>query len=90
MEIHAKAEVLLEAANTTVKIADPSGLTRIESGMEGNDGYVGMWGYKNGALAIEFGHQPSGYFADIPLQGPSGAVHHYQSGRNMSRTGGGR
>ena len=71
-KIHARAEALLAAAASAVKIADPSGLTRIDSEMEGNDGIVSMWGYKHGALAIEFGHYPFGCVCGHPTKPPSG------------------
>jgi hypothetical protein len=73
-QVHRKAEQNLERARASghTKIADPGGLTEIGSFMDGDDGVVWMSGYKNGAMAIEFGHAPSGVFAGTSTKAPEG------------------
>ena len=69
---------LAEARATTQwdKIADPSHMTSIGAAQETSakygsiDYYVYMEAYKQGAMALEFGHAPSGVF------GPGGSLSH--------------
>ena len=80
-EVEAKARGNLRAARSTTewtKIADPDGLTHVgaatDSGKYGDlDYYVYMEAYKQGAMALEFGHAPSGVF------GPDGAYAHVKT-----------
>lgn len=77
-EVEERAKGNLRAARATTqwdKIADPEHLTQI-----GSDRSVGKYGavdyvvwmeaYKQGAMALEFGHAPSGVF------GPGGKLSH--------------
>lgn len=79
--VESAAERNLSAARSSTewdKIADPEGLTRIGSdrstGSYGALDYV-VWmeAYKQGAMALEFGHAPSGVF------GPGGRLSHIVS-----------
>lgn len=76
-EVEGKARANLSQARSSTqweKIADPEHLTSIGSAKYGNVDYVVyMEAYKNGAMALEFGHAPSGVF------GPGGSLSHVQS-----------
>lgn len=70
-EIEGKARANLFSARAStpwVKIADPDGLTRIGADQEFHgpalDVDVWMSAYKQGAMALEFGHAPSGVFGE--------------------------
>jgi hypothetical protein len=81
-EVDHRAEYNLQQARSTTeweKIADPGGLTRITFGSEpspafgGTDYIVTLEAeYKHGAMAIEMGHAPSGWFKNIPSRAPRG------------------
>lgn len=60
----------LRASSPWVKIADPSGLTKITTEYGGFDGFINLEAYKMGAMALEYGHEPSGVF------GPNGKLSH--------------
>ena len=77
-EVESRAKTnLVQARSSTEwdKIADPDNLTDVGSdksvGKYGHVDYV-VWmeAYKNGAMALEFGHAPSGVF------GPGGRLGH--------------
>lgn len=79
-EVEGKARANLAKARASgwTKIADPDGLTKIGSAQgEGKYGAVDyvvyMEAYKQGAMAIEFGHAPSGVF------GPGGQMSHIKT-----------
>lgn len=60
----------LRASSQWVKLADPSGQTKITTEYGGFDGFVNLEAYKMGAMALEYGHEPSGVF------GPTGRFSH--------------
>lgn len=75
------AEQRLQRARSTtgwVKIADPDGMTRITVTEGDVDYFVNMEAPKEGAMAIEYGHAPSGVFgpggryADVKTRAPMG------------------
>jgi hypothetical protein len=80
-QVEGKARSNLSAARSSTeweKIADPGHLTSIGSakgvGKYGNVDYVVyMEAYKQGAMALEFGHAPSGVF------GPGGSLSHVKT-----------
>lgn len=80
-EVENKARANLSKARASTgwdKIADPDGMTSIgaahSTGKYGALDYVVyMEGYKQGAMAIEFGHAPSGVF------GPGGSLSHIKT-----------
>lgn len=71
---------LQQARSSTpwVKIADPGGLTKITVTEGEVDFFVNMEAPKQGAMALEFGHAPSGVFgpngryADVKTKAPVG------------------
>lgn len=85
-EVEDRAQQNLRQARASTqweKIADPEhrteiGLSRGTNRYGSVDYLVWMDGYKTGAMAIEFGHAPSGVFgpggayADVPTRAPSG------------------
>ena len=80
-EVEGKAKSNLAAARGSTewhKIADPGHLTKVGSehstGEYGSIDYiVYLEAYKQGALALEFGHAPSGVF------GPGGSLSHIKT-----------
>lgn len=76
IETEAIAKRRLESARATtewVKLADPDHLTEINVTEGDIDFFVNMEGYKQGPMAIEFGHAPSGIF------GPGGKFGHVKT-----------
>lgn len=85
-EVEGKARANLRQARVSSpyeKIADPGGLTKIGSSSSTGrygalDYLVWMEAYKQGAMALEFGHAPSGVFGpggvyeDVPTRAPHG------------------
>jgi hypothetical protein len=70
------ADERLEAARGSThwhKIADPGHETKITIENGDVDAVVNMEGYKQGAMALEFGHAPSGVF------GPNGKYSHVKT-----------
>jgi hypothetical protein len=78
MKMGVKAEGILENIRATTqwdKISGPDGLTRIDVSEADDpdhpaDWQVELWGPN--PIAIEFGHEPSGYFAGTKTRSPEG------------------
>jgi hypothetical protein len=75
-EVEHDAEVILETVRATTnwdKISGPDGLTYITSEKATDqpvDWFVSLWAPN--PVAIEYGHQPSGWFAGTDTKAPDG------------------
>jgi hypothetical protein len=70
------AEVRLDSARASTqwfKIADPGNKTKITVEDGAVDAFVNLEAYKMGAMALEYGHAPSGVF------GPGGRLSHVKT-----------